>query len=93
MMGRKLRGRVATRMMIWRRQPKPQRPQQALQQHAPLPASGFDQGGRERETERQRQRDRDRETETERQRDRERERERQRDREAERQRDREERES
>ena len=75
MMGRKLRGRVATRMMIWRRQPKPQRPQQALQQHAPLPASGFDQGGRERErdreteTERQRQRDRDRETE--RQRDRE----------------------
>ena len=71
MMGRKLRGRVATRMMIWRRQPKPQRPQQALQQHAPLPASGFDQGGRERETERQRQRDRDRETETERQRDRE----------------------
>ena len=70
MMGRKLRGRVATRMMIWRRQPKPQRPQQALQQHAPLPASGFDQGGREREreTETERQRQRDRETERQRQR-------------------------
>ena len=66
MMGRKLRGRVATRMMIWRRQPKPQRPQQALQQHAPLPASGFDQGEKERE--RERERERQRETETERQR-------------------------
>jgi hypothetical protein len=90
MMGIMLRGRVTTRTMIWRRQPKPQRPQQALQQHAPLPASGFDPGERERQRDRETERDRERQRETERDRERQREteRDRERQRETERQRDR-----